>query len=109
MMFSRKVNRANETEMCGFSSCSFRWLTLRFSGSPTQLNKEARSWRVRCKRLFGAVCHCPRHLSLVVPSRHGLCVWKFLDDQEILPSSSVCYGSILKTSPLPTEVPKLDT
>jgi hypothetical protein len=28
--------------------------TLRFSGSPTQLNKEARSGRVRCKRVFGA-------------------------------------------------------
>jgi len=27
--------------------------TLRFSGSPTQLTKEARSSRVRCKRLFG--------------------------------------------------------
>ena len=26
---------------------------LGFSGSPTQLKKEARSWRVRCKRLFG--------------------------------------------------------
>src|SRR5258705_13818490 len=26
--------------------------TLRFSCSPTQLSKEARSWRVRCKRLL---------------------------------------------------------
>ena len=25
----------------------------RFSGSPTQLTEEARSWPVRCKRLFG--------------------------------------------------------
>jgi len=27
--------------------------TLRLSGAPTQLNKEARSWRVRSRRLFG--------------------------------------------------------
>jgi len=30
-----------------------RHRTLRLSGSPTQLNKEAPSWRVRSKRLFG--------------------------------------------------------
>jgi hypothetical protein len=30
-------------------------LTLRSSGSPKELNKEARLWRVRCKRLFGAL------------------------------------------------------
>ncbi len=30
---------------------------LRFSGSPTQLNKEARLWRVRCERLY-----CPSRL-----------------------------------------------
>lgn len=29
-------------------------LTLRLSGSPKQLPKEARSWQVRSKRLFGA-------------------------------------------------------
>jgi len=28
--------------------------TLRLSGSPTQLNKEARPWRVRSKRLLDA-------------------------------------------------------
>jgi hypothetical protein len=31
--------------------------TLRFSGSPAQLNKEASSWRVRCKRLGVPVNH----------------------------------------------------
>src|SRR5258705_7077667 len=30
-------------------------ITLRLSGSPTQLNKEARSWRVRSKRFFGSL------------------------------------------------------
>jgi hypothetical protein len=29
-----------------------RRITLGLSGSPTQLNKEARSWRVRSKRLL---------------------------------------------------------
>jgi len=31
--------------------------TLRLSGSPTQLNNEARSWRVRSKRLFERAVH----------------------------------------------------
>jgi hypothetical protein len=35
----------------------FKRLTLHFSGSPAQLNKEARSRRAPSKRLFGA----PRH------------------------------------------------
>ena len=48
---------------------------MRLSGSPTQLNKEARSWRVRSKRMFGGGYHTKIHFGSFPLEDHRLGFW----------------------------------